>query len=39
MSEMNGWPKIDGNIILYLEIILLICVFTMNGADEALFTG
>ena len=37
MSEMNGWPKIDGNIILYLEIILLICVFTMNGADEALF--
>jgi heterodisulfide reductase subunit C len=37
MSEMNGWPKIDGNIILYLEIILLICVFTMNGADEALY--
>ena len=37
MSEMNGWPKLDGNIILYLEIILLICVFTMNGADEALF--
>ena len=37
MSEMNGWPKLDGNIILYLEIILLFCVFTMNGADEALF--
>ena len=37
MSEMNGWPKLDGNIILYLEIILLICVFTMNGADESLF--
>ncbi|MDC6470979.1 (Fe-S)-binding protein, partial [Flavobacteriales bacterium] len=37
MSEMNGWPKLDGNIILYLEIVLLICVFTMNGADEALF--
>lgn len=37
MSEMNGWPKIDGNIILYLEIILLLCVFTMNGSDEALF--
>ena len=30
--EMNGWPKLDGNIILYLEIVLLICVFTMNGA-------
>ena len=37
MSEMTGWPKLDGNIILYLEIILLICVFTMNGADEALY--
>ena len=37
MSEMTGWPKLDGNIILYLEIILLVCVFTMNGADEALF--
>ena len=37
MSEMNGWPKLDGNIILYLEIVLLICVFTMNGADESLY--
>ena len=37
MSEMNGWPKLDGNIILYLEIVLLICVFTMNGADEPLY--
>jgi len=36
-SEMDGWPKLDGNIILYLEIVLVICVFTMNGADEVLF--
>jgi len=36
-SEMNGWPKLDGNIILYLEIVLVVCVFTMNGADEVLF--
>jgi heterodisulfide reductase subunit C len=36
-SEMTGWPKLDGNIILYLEFILVICVFTMNGADEALY--
>ena len=36
-SEMNGWPKLDGNIILYLEIVLVICVFMMNGADEVLF--
>ena len=35
-SEMNGWPKLDGNIILYLEFVLVICIFTMNGADEVL---
>lgn len=35
-SEMNGWPKLDGNIILYLEFVLVVCIFTMNGADEAL---
>lgn len=35
-SEMNGWPKLDGNIILYMEFILVMCIFTMNGADEAL---
>jgi len=36
MSEMNGWPKLDGNIILYLEILLVISVFMMNGADTLL---
>lgn len=35
-SEMKGWPKLDGNIILYMEFILVMCIFTMNGADEAL---
>ena len=35
-SEMNGWPRLDGNIILYLEIVLIVAVFTMNGADEAM---
>ena len=35
-SEMNGWPRLDGNIILYLEILLIVAVFTMNGADEAM---
>jgi len=34
--EMNGWPKLDGNIILYLEIVLLIGVFCMNVGDQAL---
>lgn len=34
--EMKGWPTLDGNIILYLEILLLIGIFTMNGADSVL---
>ncbi|MDG1147645.1 MAG: (Fe-S)-binding protein [Crocinitomicaceae bacterium] len=36
MKEMNGWPKMDANMILYMEIILVSCIFTMNGADEVL---
>ena len=35
-DEMTGWPKLDGNLILYGEIILLIGVFSMNGADTVL---
>ena len=37
MREMNGWPKIDGNMILFMELVLVCCIFTMNGADEALY--
>ncbi len=36
MDEMTGWPKLDGNIILYMEFLLVIFIFTMNGTDEAL---
>ncbi|MEZ4978401.1 MAG: (Fe-S)-binding protein [Chitinophagales bacterium] len=35
-SEMNGWPKLDANIILMAEIYLVTCIFMMNGADQAL---
>ena len=35
-DEMTGWPKLDGNLILYGEIILLIGIFSMNGADVLL---
>jgi heterodisulfide reductase subunit C len=38
MDEMSGWPKLDGNIILYLEILLILCIFTMNGTDEVLLS-
>jgi len=35
-DEMTGWPKLDGNIILYLELLLLIGIACMNGADAVL---
>ena len=35
-SELNGWPKLDANIILFAEIYLISCIFMMNGADEVL---
>lgn len=35
-NEMTGWPQLDGNLILYFEIILLIGIFSMNGADVVL---
>ncbi len=37
MDEMKGWPKNDANLILFMEIILVACIFTMNGADEVLY--
>ncbi len=33
--EMKGWPKLDANIILYLEIFLIVFIFLMNSADMA----
>lgn len=36
-EELLGWPKKDGNIILMMELVLVFCIFTMNGTDEALF--
>lgn len=37
-SELNGWPKMDANIILLAEITLICCIFMMNGADEVLYS-
>jgi heterodisulfide reductase subunit C len=34
--EMKGWPMRDALQILAFEIILITCIFTMNGADRAL---
>ncbi|MBA2613863.1 MAG: (Fe-S)-binding protein [Bacteroidetes bacterium] len=37
-SELNGWPKLDANLILIGEIILICFIFMMNGADEVLYS-
>ncbi|APQ18488.1 (Fe-S)-binding protein [Maribacter hydrothermalis] len=34
--EMKGWPKSDGNMILYIELVLMVLFLTMNGADYQL---
>jgi hypothetical protein len=34
--ELEGFPRRDANLILLLEIILIIGVFSMNGADKVL---
>ncbi|MCE2683415.1 MAG: 4Fe-4S dicluster domain-containing protein [Flavobacteriia bacterium] len=35
MKELAGWPMKDANLILIMEIVLVACIFTMNGTDEA----
>ena len=37
-AEMLGWPTKDANLILIMEIVLVTCIFTMNGTDEVLFS-
>ena len=35
-AEMKGWPKLDADLILYFEIVLMSLFLTMNGADLAI---
>lgn len=37
--EMEGWPKLDGNLILYAEFLLVMFIFLMNSADMAHGSG
>lgn len=37
-SELNGWPKLDANLILIGELTLITFIFMMNGADEVLYS-
>ena len=31
--EMRAWPKLDANIILYVEVVLMVALFVMNTSD------
>lgn len=35
-KEMEGWPGLDGNLILVIEIVLMGAILTMNAADLTL---
>jgi len=34
--ELNGWPRMDANLILTSEIVLMFAILTMNAADQLL---
>ena len=34
--EMTNWPKLDANLILVIEIILMFAILSMNAADYVL---
>ena len=35
-SEMSGWPRLDANLILVIEITLMMAILTMNATDQLL---
>jgi len=36
MYEMTAWPRLDANIILMTEIVLMLAILTMNASDQLL---
>ena len=36
MYEMTKWPRLDANIILLTEIVLMLAILTMNSTDQIL---
>jgi ferredoxin len=36
MSELNGWPRMDANIILVTEVALMCAILIMNASDQLL---
>ncbi len=37
-AEMTSWPRLDANLILISEIILMLAILKMNAADQILQT-
>jgi len=37
-AEMTSWPRLDANIILITEIVLMCAILSMNAADQILQT-
>jgi len=35
-AEMTRWPRLDGNIILTIEIVLMCAILAMNASDQIL---
>jgi heterodisulfide reductase subunit C len=35
-EEMTSWPRLDANLILITEILLMVAILTMNTADQIL---
>ncbi|MCC5936079.1 MAG: 4Fe-4S dicluster domain-containing protein [Lunatimonas sp.] len=36
MNELKGWPALDANLILIIEIVLMLAILTMNATDQIL---
>ncbi|MFC3416883.1 (Fe-S)-binding protein [Algoriphagus hitonicola] len=34
--ELKGWPALDANLILVIEIVLMVAILTMNATDQIL---
>jgi len=34
--EMTSWPRLDGNLILVFEVVLMMAILSMNAADQLL---
>lgn len=35
-AEMTKWPRLDANLILFTEIVLMMAILKMNAADQVL---